>query len=174
MVLELVSRQISSGSFISAGASSSRALFRGLLLKRLIATNDRDSLFSCHRFMRRWLSVWPSNFSNVYLLLESVSGIEPMSAETMNLRSNHQSMGDHPPQHDREKKRGSGLSCRKQSLNQDCRRRTCIDQHPAASAAGFYCLLQSGLQSAEHSRKCVFAPLDCPSRDLNPQSRRTT
>jgi len=69
------------------------------------------SLFSCHRFMRR--SVWPSNFSNVYLLLESVSGIEPMSAETMHLRSNHQSMGDHPPQHDREKKRGSGLYCRK-------------------------------------------------------------
>ena len=128
MVLELVFRQISSGSFISAGASSSRALFRGLLLKRLIATNNRDSLFSCHRFMRR-LSVWPSNFSNVYLLLESVSGIEPMSAGPMNLRSNHQSMGDHPPQHDREKKRGSGLSCRKQSLNQDCRRRTCIDQH---------------------------------------------
>jgi hypothetical protein len=124
MVLELVFRQISSGSFISAGASSSRALFRGLLLKRLIATNDRDSLFSCHRFMRR--SVWSSNFSNVYLLLESVSGIEPMSAGPMNHRSNHQSRGDHPPQHDREKKRGSGLSCRKQSLNQDCRRRTCI------------------------------------------------
>jgi len=90
---------------------SSFALLRGLLLQRSIATNDRDSLFSCHRFMRR--SVWSSNFSNVYLLLESVSGIEPMSAGPMNLRSNHQSRGDHPPQHDREKKRGSGLSCRK-------------------------------------------------------------
>ena len=74
--------------------------------RQTIAT---DSLFSCHRFMISLFMI----LLNVYLLLESVSGIEPMSAETMHLRSNHQSKGDHPPQHDREKKRGSGLSCRK-------------------------------------------------------------
>ncbi len=106
MVLELVFRQISSGSFISAGASSSRALLRGLgllLQRQLVQLPPLHETVIC-------LAV---QFSNVYLLLESVSGIEPTSAETMNLRSNHQSMGNHPPQHDREKKRGSGLSCRK-------------------------------------------------------------
>jgi len=85
-------------------------LLNSFVARPALAAFDRDKrsrphrLFSCHRFMRR-LFVWPSNFSNVYLLLESVSGIEPTSAETMNLRSNHQSRGDNPPNMI-EKKRG--------------------------------------------------------------------